>query len=1068
MKILRFAGFLHSLNVSWNPVVQGAAIVSTFVIHIVTGNDLTASKAFSVVAMFALTRTGVLTTPKSVKALTEGFIAAKRMQIFLQATESHSYSCKPDDGTVAIDITMGTFAWDRKELTAGKKGKPEEDESKEKAIDDGVDSSCDSDVKALFDIDLTLRKGQIIGVCGSVGSGKSSLLSAILSQMQFTSGEVKIDGTMAYVSQQAWIFNDTLRENIVFGERYEQERYKAAVFASALDEDIKQLPNGDLTEIGERGINLSGGQKQRVSLARALYADRDIYLLDDPLSAVDAKVGQHIFNHYIKDALKGKSVILVTHQLQYLSGCDDIYVLKDGRVFEYGNHDQLVEADGQYAALIRTFHSDDKNNSTDNESGVSYTLHDNILESTRRSKGKISKGLHTRVSSQRNGSTTSEENANFERRGSRKSVTLDDKLGNKPIGITERSKMVIGSGQKADGKLLTKEEQTEGSISWRTYHCYIKMAGGYGAALVVLLLFLLEMGSVAACSWWLAYWIIQRSEMGTYVSINATNENSTEEAYINTYEPEDTEMTSYIYVFLGILAAVITFTILRCFAHVTATLNASSKIHDQLLKKVFQSPMNFFDTTPSGRIINRFSKDQDEVDVWLPNSLEEMLTFFSVICFSCVSILIVFPWLLLAFIPFVLIVMFTYKYYHHGMRDCKRLGNISRSPWFSHVTATIQGLQTIRAYQKQGDFMRKFTQLLDKNTVAFMSFTFCGRWAGIRLDTITVATSFLTALMTVLSHGAISPALCGLALSYTLQFTGLFQLSVRLAAEVEARMTSVERINFYLKTLTAEEATKASKVRPPDKWPSDGRLQIENLKMRYRDNLPLALKGVTFNVASMEKVGIVGRTGAGKSSLGVSLFRLVEPTSGTIHIDGINISDIRLHDLRSRLSVIPQDPVLFVGTIRYNLDPFDEYSDDEIWQSLEKANLKHMVRDLEGKLEAPVIENGGNFSVGERQLICMARALLRRCKILLLDEATAAIDTETDSLIQQTLRDAFTNCTMLIIAHRLNTVLNCDKILVMDRGKVVEYDSPSTLLANPESWFSGMMSATEKARAYLA
>ncbi|XP_070538464.1 ATP-binding cassette sub-family C member 5-like [Ptychodera flava] len=1046
-KLLQFAGFAQSVNISWNPIIQGAAIVLTFVVHIATGNDLTAATAFTVVTMFALARTALTAAPKAMKTLSEGCVAAKRMQIFLQTTERRSYELKPDDDDVAIHITMATFAWDKTDQNVDKTPKLDEEKTLSSEADAGDGDDCNT-VKVLYDINFTLNKGQTIGVCGSVGSGKSSLMSAILAQMQLTSGEVKIDGTMAYVSQQAWIFNDTLRENIIFGERYEQDRYTTAVFASALEEDIKQLPNWDLTEIGERGINLSGGQKQRVSLARALYADRDIYLLDDPLSAVDAKVGQHIFKYYIKDALKGKSVVFVTHQLQYLSGCDSIYVMKDGRILECGTHHQLMTADGQYASLIRRFHSEEGMNN--------YIVDDENQNCDPQTIYKSIEHFHGMTGSPGSGNTTCEHHGKHESGVIRKSTELDDKTRNKSIGIIGNNMKSSDGKEKSDGKLMTTEEQKQGAVDWKTYHCYVKKAGGYWVAVLVLLLFLLTAGSVAACSWWLAYWIIQRNEIRAKITINSTDE------AVTIYESDETEMLFYIYVFLGILATLITTTILRCLAYVKATLNSSSNLHDQLFKKVFRSPMSFFDTTPSGRILNRFSRDQDEVDVWLPSIMEEMLTFMSVFVFSCLSIVIVFPWLLLALIPFALIIMFTFKYYHHAMRDCKRLENITRSPWFSHVTATIQGLPTIHAYQSQNKFRRKFAELLDKNTVAFYLFTFCGRWAGMRLDSVAIITTFLTGLMTVLSRGSISPTLCGLALSYSVQFTGQFQFCIRLAAEVEARMTSVERMNYYLKTLSAEEASKASKNCPPDSWPSQGKLQVENLAVRYRDNLPLALKGVTFIVDSMEKVGIVGRTGAGKSSLGVSLFRLVEPTSGTIHIDGINISDIRLHDLRSRLSVIPQDPVLFVGTIRYNLDPFDQYSDEEIWKSLEKTHLKNMVRDLEGKLEAPVIENGENFSVGERQLICMARALLRRCKILVLDEATAAIDTETDSLIQQTLRDAFTNCTMLIIAHRLNTVLNCDKILVMDDGRVVEYDSPSVLLSNPDSWFGAMMSASEK------
>ncbi|XP_070538467.1 ATP-binding cassette sub-family C member 5-like [Ptychodera flava] len=862
-KILQIAGFVESMSWASNAMVQGIAIAVTFVIHIALGNDLTAASAFAVVAMFALTRSALIAAPKAMKVLSEAYVAAKRMQIFLQTAEPQSHTLKPDDDHVAIHISKGTFAWDKNEQNGDEGAKPDREEkllSTSADISNVENHSSATSINGLFNIDLTLNKGRIIGVCGSVGSGKSSLISAILSQMPLTSGEVKIDGTIAYVSQQAWIFNDTLRENILFGERYEQERYKAAVFASALEEDIKQLPNGDLTEIGERGTNLSGGQKQRVSLARALYADRDIYLLDDPLSAVDAKVGQHIFNYYIRGALKGKSVIFVTHQLQYLSGCDNIYVMKDCRVLESGTHLQLVAADGQYSALLKTFHSDEDKNGI-----VDDTQHNGNADSNQEIIHKSSKSSQGKVTSHRREHSTDEHNPDFDGRRLRNSGGLHKQTKYESMGMTERSTKFSDSNEKVDGKLMTAEEKTEGSISWKTYHCYVKMAGGYGVVLLVLLLFLLAVGSNAGCTWWLAYWIIQQTERGTNTAINGT-----ETADGITYEREDRDMMFYVYVFLGILAALILFTVLRCVAYVKATFHSSSNLHDQLLKKVFQSPMSFFDTTPSGRIINRFSKDQDEVDVSLSREIENMLVYMSTAVFSCLSILIVFPWMMIALIPFALIIIFTFKYYHHGMRDCKRLDSLTRSPWFCHVTSTMQGLPTIHAYEKEYDFKTKFAKHLDKNTVAFSSFLLCGHWSGVRIDTVAIMTALLTGLMAVLTRGMVSPTLIGVALSYSVQFAGQFQFGIRLAGDAESRMTSVERIYHYLKTLTPEEPSETPKHRPPDNWPSHGKLHVENLAIRYRDNLPLALKGITFNVDSMEKVGIVGRTGAGKSSLGVS------------------------------------------------------------------------------------------------------------------------------------------------------------------------------------------------------
>ncbi|XP_077861532.1 ATP-binding cassette sub-family C member 5-like [Saccoglossus kowalevskii] len=1025
---LEKAGYLYSANVFINSIVQVLAVFLTFLVSVMTGNELTAatvsfknailenknkeiwnSYAYGVIALFAMTGTMSAVIPLSVKYITESVIAAERMKKLLMMEEIQTYTRTPDDEYNAIELSSTNFSWK----------KQSESESTCQSLEESKLCSPDHQDESnatLFDINLSVKKGQLIGICGGVGSGKSSIISAILSQMQLISGSVSIDGNMAYVSQQPWIFNATFKENILFGLQFDKQLYEKCIRASCLQDDVDILPNGSETEIGERGINLSGGQKQRVSLARALYADSDIYLLDDPLSAVDTHVGQHIFNHYIMDALRGKTVLFVTHQLQYLSGCDEILVMRDGRVHESGTHQQLMTSSGHYANLIKRFHSGE------------------VTEET--NKIDISTNLNTVVSVDEYDTCAQSDS----------SMTLGDTSG---ISFCTTNDM-----EEVTGELMTKEEQAEGGVKLATYHAYIQYAGGYMISILTIFTMIIVTGCVAASSWWLGYWITHTTNQNT----NSTHANETLSTGFIT---ENTDRAYFAYVYTFIIAIMITFAIVECILHAKITLKASTTLHNEVFKKVFRSPMTFFDTTPSGRIINRFSKDLDEVDVHLPIYITQLITQCCILFFAFLSISLVFPWYLLAFILFSIVFIVAYLHFRHAMRDIKRLENISRSPWVSHMTATIQGASTIRAYGKQVEFCKRFADLVDCNSVPFVLFYLTNRWVAVRLDVIGMTTSFVAALMAVLAHGQIPPSYSGIALSYAVQLTGVFQFLVRMIADCEARFTSVERIQYYIKNLVSE-APVVTENRPPDNWPHAGAIEVKELKMRFRKNLPLALRGVSFKVEPMQKIGLVGRTGAGKSSLGACLFRLRELNSGAIYIDGIDIASLGLQDLRSKLTIIAQDPVLFVGTVRYNLDPFQQYSDVEVWSALEKCYMKDTVQELEDKLNAPVVENGENFSVGERQLLCMARAWLRKSKIVMLDEATASIDTATDSLIQQTIKDAFQDCTMLIIAHRLNTVLNCDKIMVMDKGKVIEFDKPSILLADTNSRFSFLMAAAEK------
>ncbi|ERE65968.1 ATP-binding cassette sub-family C member 9 isoform 2 [Cricetulus griseus] len=891
--------------------------------------------------------------------------------------------------------------------------------------------SWGSGLATLSNIDIRIPTGQLTMIVGQVGCGKSSLLLAILGEMQTLEGKVywsnvnesepSFEATrsrsrysVAYAAQKPWLLNATVEENITFGSPFNRQRYKAVTDACSLQPDIDLLPFGDQTEIGERGINLSGGQRQRICVARALYQNTNIVFLDDPFSALDIHLSDHLMQEGILKFLQDdkRTVVLVTHKLQYLTHADWIIAMKDGSVLREGTLKDIQTKDVELYEHWKTLM-----NRQDQELEKDMEADQTTLE-----RKTLRRAMYSREA---------------------KAQMEDEDEGKKEnvSGAYLKLTQVCCVCECAEEEEEEDEDDNMSTVMrlrtkmpWKTCWWYLT-SGGFFLLFLMIFSKLLKHSVIVAIDYWLATWTSE-------YSINHTGKS---------------DQTFYVAGFSILCGAGIFLCLVTSLTVEWMGLTAAKNLHYNLLNKIILGPIRFFDTTPLGLILNRFSADTNIIDQHIPPTLES-LTRSTLLCLSAIGMIsYATPVFLVALVPLGVAFYFIQKYFRVASKDLQELDDSTQLPLLCHFSETAEGLTTIRAFRHETRFKQRMLELTDTNNIAYLFLSAANRWLEVRTDYLG-ACIVLTASIASIS-GSSNSGLVGLGLLYALTITNYLNWVVRNLADLEVQMGAVKKVNSFLTMESENYEGTMDPSQVPEHWPQEGEIKIHDLCVRYENNLKPVLKHVKAYIKPGQKVGICGRTGSGKSSLSLAFFRMVDIFDGKIVIDGIDISKLPLHTLRSRLSIILQDPILFSGSIRFNLDPECKCTDDRLWEALEIAQLKNMVKSLPGGLDATVTEGGENFSVGQRQLFCLARAFVRKSSILIMDEATASIDMATENILQKVVMTAFADRTVVTIAHRVHTILTADLVIVMKRGNILEYDTPESLLAQEDGVFASFVRA---------
>lgn len=930
-----------------SPTIVSAIV---FVGCVVTGSaPLNASTIFTILASLRTMAEPVRMIPEALSVMIQVKVSLDRLETFLLDDELKDKTVTKilfSDPGISIRIISAVFGW-----------------------------NMDTSSPTLKSIDLKVRMGHKVAICGPVGAGKSSLLYAILGEIPQLSGQIDVFGSIAYVSQTAWIQSGTVRDNILYGKPMENSRYEMAIKSCALDKDIDSFSHGDLTEIGQRGINMSGGQKQRIQLARAVYNDADIYLLDDPFSAVDAHTAATLFNKCVMGALENKTIILVTHQVEFLAEVDQILVMEGGRVTQSGNYEDLLTAGTAFEQLVHAH----KN---------SMTVLDPANKVAIKGDADQLNGPNHFVPSKQN---------------SEAEISMKGMTG---VQLTEA------------------EEKEIGDVGWKPFFDYLTVSKG----LWFLILSTVSQSSFVALQAASTYWLAlakQIPEMNNGILIG---------------------------VYSGISALSAFCVYLRSYFAAHLGLKASKAFFSGFTDSIFKAPMLFFDSTPVGRILTRASSDLCVLDFDVPFSTAFVIAA-GIETLSSIGIMASVTWPVLIVGIFAMVaVKYVQGYYQASAREIIRINGTTKSPVMNYAAETSLGVATIRAFNMTNRFFQNYLKLIDSDATLFFHSNASMEWLILRVEALQNVTLFTaTLLLVLLPQGTIPPGFVGLSLSYALSLTSTQVFLARWYCSLANYIISVERIKQFMH-IPPEPPAIVHEKRPPTSWPSKGRIELHDLKIRYRPNAPLVLKGITCCFEEGTRVGVVGRTGSGKTTLISALFRLVEPESGRILIDELDICSMGLRDLRLKLSIIPQEPTLFKGTVRTNLDPLALYTDQEIWEAIEKCQLKATISGLPNLLDSSVSDEGDNWSVGQRQLFCLGRVLLKQNKILVLDEATASIDSATDAILQKVIRKEFSNCTVITVAHRVPTVVDSDRVMVLSYGKLLEYEAPSKLMETNSSF----------------
>ncbi|RCV33345.1 hypothetical protein SETIT_7G076800v2 [Setaria italica] len=944
----------------------------TFGSCILMGIPLTAGSVLSALATFRMLQDPIFTLPDLLSAFAQGKVSADRVAKYLQEEELKCDTVTQvprSDTCYAVEIYQGTFSWE-----------------------------LETTSPTLTDVELRVKRGMKVAICGMVGSGKSSLLSCILGEMPKRNGTVRVSGSKAYVPQTAWILSGNIRDNILFGNPYDKEKYERIVQACALTKDIEMFANGDLTEIGERGINMSGGQKQRIQIARSMYEDADIYLFDDPFSAVDAHTGSQIFKDCVMGILKDKTVLYVTHQVEFLPAADLILVMQGGKIVQEGKFDELLQRNIGFEAIVGA--------------------HSQALESVMNAESS------SRISSDNQKSADTEDDLDAENK-------TDDQLQ----GITKQeSAHDVSHNTNDKGRLTQDEEREKGGIGKKVYWVYLRTVHGGALVPIIIAAQLLFQIFQVASNYWMAWASPPSSATNPTIGLG---------------------LLFSVYITLSMGSALCIFA--RSMLTSLIGLLTSEKLFKNMIHCILRAPMSFFDSTPTGRILNRASNDQSALDMDIANKLSRsMLSVIQIL--GTIGVMSQVAWPVFAiFIPVIVVSVLYQRYQIPAARELARLYKIQRAPILHHFAESLSGASSIRAYGQKDRFIKANLGLFDNHSRPWFHNFASMEWLSLRLAMLsTLVFAVCLILLVSLPEGLLNPSIAGLAVTYALNLNYQLTSMIWNITRIENKMISVERILQYSR-IPSEAPLLVDYCRPPSSWPQNGTISIRCLEVRYAEHLPSILRSISCTIPGGKKVGIVGRTGSGKSTFIQALFRIVEPREGTIKIDNVDICKIGLHDLRGRLSIIPQDPTMFEGTVRGNLDPLNEYSDQRVWEVLDKCQLGNIVRQTPKKLDSTVVENGENWSVGQRQLFCLGRVLLKRSNILVLDEATASVDSSTDAVIQETIRQEFWDCTVLTVAHRIHTVVDSDLILVFSEGRIVEYDTPSKLLKNENSEFSRLV-----------